>query len=121
MGEYLASISLFFPCPHADESTANQNSPEGTEWALADILNLPQQLTRSKSSISGLPTLALKVAALIGYKPATDAMAGHYSAFDTETLYDEYDGTINVENIFCHSLLLKVCLVFFSISSLTFS
>jgi hypothetical protein len=120
MGEYLASISLFFPCPHADESTANQNSPEGTEWALADILNLPQQLTRSKSSISG-PTLALKVAALIRYKPATDAMAGHYSAFNADTLYDEYDGTIKVEKIFRHSLLLKVCLVFFSISSLTFS
>ncbi|KAJ7896306.1 hypothetical protein B0H14DRAFT_3612274 [Mycena olivaceomarginata] len=42
------------------------------------------------------------------YKPATDAMAAHYSAFDARILYDDYDGTINVDKIFRHSLLLKI-------------
>ncbi|KAJ7310112.1 hypothetical protein DFH08DRAFT_458171 [Mycena albidolilacea] len=52
------------------------------------------------SSIPGLPTLTLKFAALVGYKPATDAMAAHCSAFDAEILYDDYDGTINVDKSF---------------------
>ncbi|KAJ7697065.1 hypothetical protein B0H14DRAFT_3174526 [Mycena olivaceomarginata] len=87
------------PCPAISLKTTCLASaqPLATGYAAQAFKSLWEPIN---SSISGLLTLALKVAALIGYKPATDAMAAHYSAFDAEILYDDYDGTINVDKIF---------------------
>ncbi|KAJ7807355.1 hypothetical protein B0H14DRAFT_2609758 [Mycena olivaceomarginata] len=71
------------------------------------------------SSISGLPTLTLGVIALIRYKPATDVIMVHYSAFNAKILYDDYNCTINVDKIFRHSLLLKIYTLVFPSTSCT--
>ncbi|KAJ7346417.1 hypothetical protein DFH08DRAFT_1081173 [Mycena albidolilacea] len=72
--------------------------------ASLQVLMGANQLKHFRSSNSRFDAFA----ALIGYKPATDATAAHYSAFDAEILYDNYDGTINVDKIFRHPLLLKI-------------
>ncbi|KAJ7051723.1 hypothetical protein C8F01DRAFT_1262517 [Mycena amicta] len=45
---------------------------------------------------------------LIGYCPATDERDAHYSPFKAEVLYDQFDGTVNLDHLFRGPDLLKV-------------
>ncbi|KAJ7709138.1 hypothetical protein B0H14DRAFT_3525296 [Mycena olivaceomarginata] len=71
--------------------------------ASLQVLVGADQLKHFRSSNSRFDAFAK----LIGYKPATETKAAHYSAFDAEILYDDYDGTVNVNKIFRNPLLLK--------------
>ncbi|KAJ6523334.1 hypothetical protein B0H19DRAFT_1201873 [Mycena capillaripes] len=72
--------------------------------ASLQVLMGADQLKHFRSSNSRFDAFA----ELIGYKPTEDATPAHYSAFEAEILYDNYDGTIDVDKIFRHPLLLKI-------------
>ncbi|KAJ7347477.1 hypothetical protein DFH08DRAFT_868078 [Mycena albidolilacea] len=44
----------------------------------------------------------------IGYVAATNTSSAYYSAFKAPLLYDEFDGTVNVNHIFRNPVLLKI-------------